>query len=530
MNPNYPKEFASSNGTPRALVISTGAKRSGETPAFRFCCCLFFALLTIILPLQAAPRPHHPSELPQNSLELFTDMMRVADANFDPTTHLVNFPGQNNHPRLVVRETSWYALGLLLRDANGDRANAAAALEAVLANQYLDPKTKWYGTFRRTPSEPLPPANAIDFNQFDPNWRVFIGTTFQMILADFPERIPAALAQRLYQSIDIAVKGEKQEGRLTPTYTNPALMYGALWDFIAAHNHDTGRLAEATAWNAEVYRLFKLHNAFGEYNSPTYYGTDLYGLGLWRIYGSSPAMRAHGAEMEATLWTDIADFYQPNLRNIAGPYDRSYGMDMETYTSLMGLWIRTLLPAAKAPLPALTATGDHALDNWFVPMVVLLGSPVPSAARAKFEHFAGPHQVTRQITDQRKATAWIGTDVLFGAESTHQTVGVDGHSQFHPATIQWRTPSGAIGWINITHTPPIDATASQRGIAIFTAGDVTFLIHAPGINPGDITASTWNLPGLPLKIGTSATATVTLHGDDTEITYKSVQTLVINRS
>jgi hypothetical protein len=485
--------------------------------------------LAFTLPVQAAPHPRHPADLPEDSRQLFADMMHVADANFDPAMHIVLFPGMDNHPRHVVRETSWYALGLLLRDAPGDRATAAAALEAVLANQYTDPGTKWFGTFRRTPSEPLPPANAIDFQQFDPNWRVFVGTTFQMILADFPDRIPAPLAERLYHSIDLAVQGEKQEGRLTPTYTNPALMYGALWDFIATHNHDQARLAEAAAWNAEVYRLFKLHNSFGEYNSPTYYGVDLYGLALWRTYGSTPAMRAHGSEMERILWTDIAAFYQPNLRNLAGPYDRSYGMDMETYTALTGLWIRTLLPAEKAPLPPLTANGDHALDNWFVPMVVLLGSPVPPAALAQFRRFSGPHQVTRQITDTRTATAWIGSDVLFGAESTHRTVGVNGHSQFHPATVQWRTPSGAIGWINITRTPPIDAKAGQEGIEIQTDGIVTFQIHAPGVQPGEITANRWNLPGLPLKIVTNAPATIAAHGTETEITYQSVVSLSIVR-
>ena len=44
-------------------------------------------------------------------------------------------------------------------------------------------------------------------------------------------------------------------------------------------------------------------------------------------------MRSMGADMEASLWNDIADFYQPSLRNISGPYDRSYGMDMESYVA-----------------------------------------------------------------------------------------------------------------------------------------------------------------------------------------------------
>ena len=62
---------------------------------------------------------------------------------------------------------------------------------------------------------------------------------------------------------------------------------------------------------------------------------------------------------KVALWTDIADFYHPGLRNIAGPYDRSYGMDMETYVAFSGLWMRALLPADKAPFPVPDAHTDH---------------------------------------------------------------------------------------------------------------------------------------------------------------------------
>jgi hypothetical protein len=79
----------------------------------------------------------------------------------------------------------------------------------------------------------------------------------------------------------------------------------------------------------EVYRLFKQHDAFAEYNSPTYCGVDLYALALWRSYPSlSPHLTRWGEEMEALLWRDLAQFYHADLRNLAGPYDRSYGMDM----------------------------------------------------------------------------------------------------------------------------------------------------------------------------------------------------------
>ena len=56
----------------------------------------------------------------------------------------------------MVRESSWYALGLLLRDQQGDREHAAEILDTVLKEQYTQPGVRWFGTYKRTPEEPDP--------------------------------------------------------------------------------------------------------------------------------------------------------------------------------------------------------------------------------------------------------------------------------------------------------------------------------------------------------------------------------------
>ena len=109
---------------------------------------------------------------------------------------------------------------------------------------------------------------------------------------------------------------------------------------------------QSTEWTEAVYKLYKQYGAFFEYNSPTYCGVDIYGLALWRSYGSTPRIRSIGSEMEAGLWRDIATLYQPELRNISGPYDRAYGMDMESYVSVDGVWMRTVLDAKQRALAA----------------------------------------------------------------------------------------------------------------------------------------------------------------------------------
>jgi hypothetical protein len=455
---------------------------------------------------QAFVTPRHMTvaSMDKNTREIFQESMELDGQLFDENVKLVHRPGSRaESPRAgtyLVRESSWYALGLLLRDKVGDRQRAANILDAVLKQQYLTPGTKWYGTYRRTPEEPDPATNPVMWRGYDPNWRVFIGTTFQIILVEFPDRISPALSKRMYEAIDYAIEGEMKEGRLLPSYSNIALMYGALWDFAAVHDKNADWQKQSTEWTESVYDLFKKYDAFFEYNSPTYYGVDLYGLALWRDYGSTKRIQTIGSEMEATLWKDIASFYNPLLRNVSGPYDRSYGMDMESYVSIVGVWMRTVLDAQRAPLPKIAVSTDHVADVWFAPHLAILGTRIPPEAIEQMKRFQGDHLLHKQITAERVATAWIGRDVVFGGEATGKTKDAGTTTQFHPATIQWRTPSGEIGWIRLTESPMIDVTANKQGLTISTTGTIRLRIHAKDIVQTKVSATTWELPGLSVAV------------------------------
>ena len=456
----------------------------------------------------ASLRPASPASMNKNTSELFQASMKLADKFWDGDAKLIENPysGQDM-PKArhhMVRESSWYALGLLLRDKTGDRQRAADILDAVLKQQFVTPGVRWYGTFRRAPEESDPAGNLVIWRGYDPNWREFIGTTFAMILIEYPDRNSPELSHRLYAAIDRAVEGEISEKRLLPSYTNIALMYGFLLDFAAAHDHRADWKQQSAEWTESVYRLFKQYNAFAEYNSPTYCGVDLYGLATWRTYGSNMRMRTLGSEMEATLWRDLADFYQPELRNISGPYDRAYGMDMESYVSLVGVWMRTAMDARSAPLPALTESTDHLPDIWFAPHIAILGTRIPPDALARMKKFDGEHLLRKQITDQRVATAWIGRDVIYGGEATGKTKDAGATTQFHPATIQWRTPSGEIGWVRLVQSPMVDATADEHGLTISTTGTIRLRIHAKDMAQAKIGADTWDLPGLQVAVRSDA--------------------------
>jgi hypothetical protein len=205
-------------------------------------------------------------------------------------------------------------------------------------------------------------------------------------------------------------------------------------------------------------------------------------------------------------------------------------MDMQSYVSVVGLCLRTVLDESHAPLPNLDHPPvDHVADLFFIPELVVLDTKIPPDALRSFHALQGEHQVRRQITSDRIATAWIGTDVIYGGEITGHSKGVDAQSQFHPVTVQWKMPDGKIGWIQLTRTPPIDASAKQGEIVITAAGDVSFRIYAPGITSGQLQQKMWILPGLNVRVTADAKNFVA-HSENgsSEVTYTGITHMIMN--
>ena len=89
-------------------------------------------------------------------------------------------------------------------------------------------------------------------------------------------RPPVAVESRLRAAIDLAIAGEPPD-RVSPQYSNIALMRA--W------------LEEDEGFAAAVVDSYDEHGAFDEYNSPTYYGIDLYAISLWRTFPVADASR-----------------------------------------------------------------------------------------------------------------------------------------------------------------------------------------------------------------------------------------------
>lgn len=94
----------------------------------------------------------------------------------------------------------------------------------------------------------------------------------------------------------------------------------------------------------EVIDLFDEFETLSEFNSGTYTGVSLFGLVLWSRYlPADSVMAQNGPRMINRTWEAVSALWHPGLRNMAGPWDRSYGYDMNRYLSLMALWLWPLI-------------------------------------------------------------------------------------------------------------------------------------------------------------------------------------------
>ena len=71
-------------------------------------------------------------------------------------------------------------------------------------------------------------------------------------------------------------------------------MHGFLWTWAGRKLNKPEWISGGEQFCNAVFAEFSKHGTFQEYNAPTYYGVDLYGLGLWRAYAPTPALQRMG--------------------------------------------------------------------------------------------------------------------------------------------------------------------------------------------------------------------------------------------
>jgi hypothetical protein len=396
-----------------------------------------------------------------------------ADGSWDESRGLLwNPPGSFEDYGLAPRsahmvpQSAWYAVGLLMR---GDVARAERVLEALCALQYDRPGVVWHGTFARFAEWPHPQdEGAVEWVDYDPNWRQFLGTTFAMILRTFS--LSPTVTSTLHAAIALAIEGEPSD-RVSARYSNIALMKA--W------------LEEDQSFAAEIVQHFDEYGAFDEYGSPTYYGIDLYALALWMRQPPTPAFATWGERLWSALWHDITRWWHPGLRNLCGPYSRAYGMDLGTYLGLLGLW----LPEPVVP-PFASEPFEHSHDLTMAPLIELVGGGPSTLDTSEDDRV-----VEQRLADDRVATGWLAPGVMIGAERGGR---FRAEGQYHPATAHWSLPDGTVGWLRLRHAGPLSAVATPETLTV-TVHDHQRIGRQPvrveTSHPATFHASSWELCG-----------------------------------
>lgn len=367
-----------------------------------------------------------------------------------------------------------------------------------------------------------------------------MGTQLVQVVHLYADLLGSDLVSRIEDALEIAAVGAMRRNGSYPEgdnlvlgYTNPQLMRCLVVGWVGARRANQAMVAFADDKADELLALFRANGSdtLGEYNAPTYYGMDIWALAANIAYGPADArMTAHAGPILRALWADIADHYNPYLRNLAGPYDRAYTRDATAHSAVLSLWWWGLFGRAyggQAPLGDSDLLYDVSQGAALALVADTVARYLPpgegTAALTATGKWDGTRLLRRTIRGDlssedagtwRVATSWLSAEVMIGAEATGDTT--NRGAQFVPAIVHWaadpaRTPSPHVGFFSLyPSAATIDAVAGEGTLTVAypnTTQDGTgiFTFAVSGIPPrwtlaGNLVDGLENLPCLSVNV------------------------------
>ncbi|KAK7178775.1 hypothetical protein DPSP01_013552 [Paraphaeosphaeria sporulosa] len=373
-----------------------------------------------------------------------------------------------------TRSTIWYVPGLLNRQRGDDVEQAIRILRNVIGDQEKNVEAQWYGDYTVYPEQPTVNSSAYPpsiYNSWDPNWRGFIGTTLMVVYEEFRHLLPGDVQELILESMynntvgDSYRVGGVDDDNLYPSYSNPAYMRAVASGWTGRKLQDENMTAAGEMYANEVLELFNMNNTLSEFNSPTYAGITIYALTLWAKYmPSDSVMGREGQRVLGEVWDLLASMYNPNLRNLAGPWDRTYGYDMNKYVGILSVYLWSMIgeEAAFGGYKESPFFRAHADDMEIAPMVAILApfhnSLVPNSTIQKLASCSGETLISRKAyappydMEPRNITTWVSPNLTIGGESFNQrNLGGarEDRSSWNPGVIQWKRRDDSVGWFNV---------------------------------------------------------------------------------
>ncbi|KAJ4007672.1 hypothetical protein NW752_010341 [Fusarium irregulare] len=417
-----------------------------------------------LVAVAASATTSYIDKLSANSKELFTESMDWMDTYYDSRAgYLYDFSGAAAL-RHETRSSAWYAFGLLARNKGRDASEAEKVIRNIIAGQHKNPADEWYGAYQITPEEPSVGSASYPariYNSWDPNWRGFVGTTFIMALEEFPKLISKTTQDLMLESLHNATKGDEyrfgnldpKKDNLYPSYSNPAIMRAFMSGWTGRRLKESNMTRSGERYAKDIIDLFNRADTLSEFNSGTYTGVSLYGLTLWSKYLPKDSIMAKtGPEMIKHTWEAVGELWHPSMKNMAGPWDRAYGYDMNRYLSLMALWFWAFIGKENSSLIQKPQVMSHSADYAWAPLFAALAKTheklIPKQVLQGLKTFKGEHNFTASTyyppfdTVPRNISTWVSEDLTIGAQSFRQiSLGGPAQSQesYNPAVVQWNT-------------------------------------------------------------------------------------------
>ena len=156
----------------------------------------------------------------------------------------------------------------------------------------------------------------------------------------------------------VAAALKRAKSGVTPLNTNVRCVHILMASMFASRWGDEALAAYAEETASAFLREY-LADGPAEFNSPTYNGVALTYTPFMKAFGG-PEVRSLGEKLDAGMWRDLAEFYNPALKNICGPYTRCYEIDLRVHTAIPMLMYLDPFLVPEGELPPMSAETESA--------------------------------------------------------------------------------------------------------------------------------------------------------------------------